>query len=75
MRGTVAKRLRRKTYGKGTHPGITTYRWAIPHAAKVSSKKWVKKALAAGAGICLMADDARHAYKRAKLEYKQAVRR
>ena len=72
MRAIIAKRLRRQVYSKGTHPGPVSYQWGIPHSATKSQKDWVKKALKARAGICIIADPARRAYQAAKKRFFEA---
>ena len=56
MRATVARRLRRKTYGKGTHPGPVKY-----YRGDKSSKDMPRNLHG-----CVIADQARREYQFAK---------
>jgi hypothetical protein len=58
VRAVVAKRLRRKIYGKGTHPGVTLYFVA-------GTSKTMPKNLRG----CCIADQARRNYQWTKKRY------
>lgn len=65
MRATVAKRLRRQTYGAGHHPGPVKY-----FVANRKQSKTMPKCL----NGCCVADQKRRDYQATKKAYRQGVR-
>ena len=64
MRATVARRLRRQTYGKGHHPGPVKY-----FTADARRSKTMPKCLQG----CCVADQARRDYQALKKAYRQGA--
>lgn len=64
LRATVAKKLRRITYGKGTHPGPVEYSMADARRSKT-----MPKCLQG----CCVADQGRRDYQAIKKAYRQGA--